>query len=105
MLLRTGLPSWAEVVSQRPEVDNLNERPLPSDTLEPGSWRLLLRILNAVDSGRTHDRASRLRNHLVPMFTAVGLQNSHTGTWESPSVDLTQAAAQMNHLWVYIDRV
>jgi hypothetical protein len=61
------------------------------------------------------------------MFTAMGLQNTHTGTWESAATALAQAAAQMNlvlqvlanpqtvpgvdpqaalnHLWIYIDRV
>ena len=43
-----------------------------------------------------HDRGSRLRNQLAPMFAAMGLQNTRTGTWESPAVDLAQAAAQMN---------
>lgn len=84
-------------------------------------WRVIVRI------SFFHDRGSRLRNHLVPMFTAMGLQNTHTGTWESATVSLVQAAAQMslvlqatanpqavagvdpqtelNHLWVYIDRV
>ena len=84
-------------------------------------WRVIVRI------SFFHDRGSRLRNHLTQMFTAMGLQNTHTGTWESPSVALAQAAAQMNlvlqalanpqaipgvdaqavlnHLWVYIDRV
>lgn len=74
-----------------------------------------------------HDYGSRLRNHLAPMFAATGLQNTHTGTWESAAVGLAQAATQMNlvfqavadpqtvpgvdpqaernHLWVYIDRV
>jgi hypothetical protein len=83
-------------------------------------WRVIVRISFFRDHG------SRLRNHLVPMFTAMGLQNTLTGTWES-AVDLPQAAAQMtailntlanpqsvpgvvpqtalNHLWVYIDRV
>lgn len=84
-------------------------------------WRVIVRI------SFFHDRGSRLRNHLAPMFTAMGLQNTHTGTWESPSVGLPQAAAQMsqvlqavanpqavpgvdpqaalNHFWVYIDQV
>jgi hypothetical protein len=84
-------------------------------------WRVIVRI------SFFHDTGSRLRNHLVPMFQAMGLQNTHTGTWESPAVVLTQAATQMNlvlqavanpqavpgvdpqtelnHLWVYIDRV
>ena len=85
-------------------------------------WRVIIRI------SFFHDLGSRLRNHLAPMFSAMGLQNTHTGTWESRSVDLAQAAAQMNlvlqalanpqaavpgvdpqaalnHLWVYIDRV
>ncbi len=84
-------------------------------------WRGIVRI------SFFHDRGSRLRNHLVPMFTAMGLQNTHTGTWELAGVGLAQATAQMtfvlqaiadpqaipgvdpqtelNHLWVYIDRV
>ncbi len=84
-------------------------------------WRVIVRI------SFFHDQGSRLRNHLAPMFTSMGLQNTHTGTWESPAVDFAQAATQMtlvfqaladpqrvpgvdrqaalNHLWVYIDRV
>jgi hypothetical protein len=84
-------------------------------------WRVIVRI------SFFHDLGSRLRNHLAPMFGAMGLQNTHTGTWESPAVPLAQATAQMtlvfqaianpqaiagvdpqaalNHLWVYIDRV
>jgi hypothetical protein len=84
-------------------------------------WRVIVRISFFRDHG------SRLRNHLVPMFTAMGLQNTLTGTWESAAVDLSQAATQMatilqtlanpqlvpgvvpqtalNHLWDYIDRV
>ncbi len=84
-------------------------------------WRVIVRI------SFFPDRGSRLRNHLDPSFTAMGLQNTHTGTWESPAVSLAQAATQMNlvlqalanpqavtgvyrhaalnHLWVYIDRV
>ena len=84
-------------------------------------WRVIVRI------SFFHDRGSRLRNHLAPLFTAMGLHNTHTGTWESPTVGLAQAATQMNnvlqalaypqavpgvdpqaalnHLWVYIDRV
>jgi hypothetical protein len=83
-------------------------------------WRVIVRI------SFFHDLGSRLRNHLVPMFAAMGLHNTRTGTWESSSVGLAQAAAQMNsvlqvlanrqavpgvdpqaalnHLWVYIDR-
>lgn len=85
-------------------------------------WRVIVRI------SFFHDTGSRLRNHLVPMFTAMGLQNTRTGTWESASVSLPQAATQMglvleavadpqttvpgvdpqaelNHFWIYIDRV
>jgi len=84
-------------------------------------WRVIIRI------SFFHDTGSRLRNHLAPMFTAMGLQNTLTGTWESAAVGLAQATAQMslvfqalanpqavpgvdtqaelNHLWVYIDRV
>lgn len=83
-------------------------------------WRVIIRI------SFFHDTGSRLRNHLAPLFNAMGLQNTLTGTWESPGVGLGQAAAQMNlvlqalanpqalagvdpqatlnHLWVYIDR-
>jgi hypothetical protein len=53
-------------------------------------WRVIVRI------SFFHDTGSRLRNHLAPMFTAMGLQNTHTGTWESAAVALAQAAAQMN---------
>jgi hypothetical protein len=85
-------------------------------------WRVIVRI------SFFHDYGSRLRNYLTPMFAAMGLQNTHTGTWESAAVGLAQAATQMslvlqavanpqavvpgvdpqaalNHLWVYIDRV
>jgi hypothetical protein len=64
--------------------------------------------------------------YVAAFFTAMGLQNTRTGTWESQTVGLAQAATQMNlvlqalanpqavpgvhpqaalnHLWVYIDR-
>lgn len=83
-------------------------------------WRVIIRI------SYFHDRQSRLRNHIAALFTAMGLQNTNTGTWESATVPLAQAAAQLsdvlqavanpqnipsvdaqaalNHLWVYIDR-
>jgi hypothetical protein len=86
------------------------------------AWRVIVRI------SYFHDRQSRLRNnHVVPLFTGLGLQNTMTGTWESPAADEAQAAAllgqvleavadpqqfadvdaqaALNHLWVYIDRV
>ena len=86
------------------------------------AWRVIVRI------SYSHDRQSRLRNtYIVPLFNALGLQNTMTGTWESPAVDEAQAAqclcqvlqtlanpqqfsdvdplALLNHLWVYIDRV
>jgi hypothetical protein len=84
-------------------------------------WRVVIRI------SFYRDRGSRLRNHIAQFFYTMGLQNTHTGTWESPAVSLAQAAGQMNqvlqtlaspqavagvhpqaalnHLWVYIDRV
>jgi len=85
-------------------------------------WRVIVRI------SYFHDTGSGLRNHhVVPFFTALGLQNTATGTFESPSVDPVQAASQLanvlqaianpqqfndvdaqaalKHLWVYIDRV
>ena len=33
---------------------------------------------------------------LDTLFTAMGLQNTRTGTWESQAVSLAQAATQMN---------
>ena len=85
-------------------------------------WRVIVRISYFNDVG------SRLRNnHVVPFFNALGLQNTATGTFESPAVDQVQAANQLahvlhavanpqqfhdvdaqaalNHLWVYIDEV
>jgi hypothetical protein len=85
------------------------------------AWRVIVRI------SYFHDTQSHLRNaHIVPLLTALGLQNTMTGTWESPAVNETQAAAllaqalhvlanpqqfgevdpqaALNHLWVYIDR-
>jgi hypothetical protein len=84
-------------------------------------WRVIVRI------SYFHDLQSRLRNHIAALFTAMGLQNTNTGTWESQAVPPAQAAAQLsqvlqalanpqnvanvdpqtalNHLWVYIDRV
>ena len=85
-------------------------------------WRVIVRI------SYFHDTQSRLRNnHVVPFFTALGLQNTATGTFESPAVNRVQAANQLSqvlqaianpqqfsdvhgqaalkHLWVYIDRV
>lgn len=84
-------------------------------------WRVIVRV------SYFSDIQSRLRNHVASLFAAMGLQNTNTGTWESPAVPLAQATAQMilvlqalanpqgvpgvtaqtalNHLWVYIDRV
>src|SRR6266571_4882085 len=85
-------------------------------------WRVIVRI------SYFHDTGSGLRNnHVVPFFNALGLQNTATGTFESPAVDQVQAATQLSqvlqaianpqqfndvdaqaalkHLWVYIDRV
>ena len=84
-------------------------------------WRVIVRI------SYFHDTGSGLRNnHVVPFFNALGLQNTATGTFESPAVDQVQAANQLsqvlqavanpqqfkdvdtqaalNHLWVYIDQ-
>ena len=85
-------------------------------------WRVIVRV------SYFSDHQSRLRNHIAGLFTAMGLQNTNTGTWESPPVPLIQAANQLsqvlqalanpqalaaginpqaalNHLWVYLDRV
>jgi hypothetical protein len=84
-------------------------------------WRVILRI------SYTGDFGSGLRNTVVPIFQALGLQHTATGTFESPAVDRVQAAthlaqvlravadpqqfpnvhahAVLKHLWVYLDRV
>ena len=85
-------------------------------------WRVIVRV------SYFSDHQSRLRNHVAGLFATMGLQNTNTGTWESPAVPLTLAATQMgqilqtladpralgigigphtalNHFWVYIDRV
>src|SRR6266513_87705 len=84
-------------------------------------WRVILRI------SYTSDIGSGLRNNVVPILQALGLQHTATGTFESPAVDRVQAAnhlsqvlqavanpqqfpevhaqAFLKHLWVYIDRV
>ena len=55
------------------------------------AWRVIVRI------SYFHDRQSRLRNaHIVPLFHALGLQNTMTGTWESAAVNQAQAAAQLS---------
>lgn len=51
--------------------------------------RVILRI------SYTGDFGSGLRNNVVPIFQALGLQHAATGTFESPAVDRLQAA---NHL-------
>ncbi|HEX4000903.1 MAG TPA: hypothetical protein VHX65_20325 [Pirellulales bacterium] len=84
-------------------------------------WRVIVRISYFRDAG------SQLRNnHVAPFFAALGLQNTATGTFESPAVDRIQAANQrsqvlqavanpqqfpevhalaaLKHLWVYIDQ-
>ncbi len=85
-------------------------------------WRVIVRI------SYFRDTNSGLRNnHVVPLLNALGLQNTATGTFESPAVDRVQAATQLSqvlqaiadpqqfndvhsqaalkHLWIYIDRV
>ena len=84
-------------------------------------WRVILRI------SYTSDLGSGLRNNVVPILQALGLNHTATGTFESPAVDQVQAAthlsqvlhvianpqqfpqvhahAVLKHLWVYIDRV
>ncbi len=75
----------------------------------------------------TSDLGSGLRNNIVPILQALGLQHTATGTFESAAVDRVTAAehlsqvlqavadpekfpevhpvAVLKHLWVYIDRV
>ncbi len=71
----------------------------------------------------TSDLGSGLRNTIVPIVQALGLNHTATGTFESPAVDRGQAAnhlsqvlhaladpqqfpqAVLKHLWVYVDRV
>jgi hypothetical protein len=83
-------------------------------------WRVILRI------SYTSDMGSGLRNNIVPMLQALGLQHTATWTFESAGVDRVHAADQLaqilralanpqqfpevnaqavlKHLWVYIDR-
>ena len=83
-------------------------------------WRVILRI------SYTSDLGSGLRNNIVPILQALGLQHTATGTFESAGVDRVRAAnhlaqvlqalaepqqfpevhpqAVLKHLWVYIDR-
>jgi cytochrome c5 len=83
-------------------------------------WRVVIRI------GYFNDVQSRLRNRIVQMFAAMGLQNTATGTFESAAVAKEEAATQLcnvmhaianpqqfpevdrvcelKHLWMYIDR-
>lgn len=86
------------------------------------AWRVIVRVSFFSDTG------SRLRNdHMEPLMAAMGLRNTATGTWESPSIAEHVAAQQMTqllqlfanppgargvdpraalkHLWVYVDRV
>ncbi len=52
-------------------------------------WRVILRI------SYTGDLGSGLRNNVVPLFQALGLQHTATGTFESPAVDQVDAANQL----------
>jgi len=83
-------------------------------------WRVIVRMSLSDDQG------SVLRNSLSSTFAAAGLQNTATGIWESPSVDIKMAADSMaslirtladpssvsgvdptvalNHLWIYVDQ-
>ena len=83
-------------------------------------WRVILRI------SYTSDVGSGLRNNVVQILEALGLQHTATGTFESAAVDRVHAAnhlakilqtianpqqfpevqaqAVLKHLWVYIDR-
>jgi len=83
-------------------------------------WRVIIRI------GYFNDIKSRLRSRVVQIFTTLGLQNTATGTFESPAVPRAQAATQLStvlqaianpqqfpevnaicelkHLWMYLDR-
>jgi len=84
-------------------------------------WRVIIRI------GYFNDVGSRLRNRVIQSFQILGLQNTATGTFESPAVPRARAAqhlasvlqaiadpqqfpevdpiCELKHLWVYIDRV
>ena len=49
-------------------------------------WRVILRI------SYTSDVGSGLRNQIVPLLQALGLQHTATGTFESAGVDRVRAA-------------
>jgi len=52
-------------------------------------WRVIVRL------SCTSDNPSRLRNHVAALLTAMGLQNTATGTWESQAVPLGETANRL----------
>ena len=98
----------------------------PASTIKaiPGNWRVLIRF--SLD----HDKSSRVRNALVPVFQACGIRRTKTGTWQSrlphptpeaaarqlsrvlrvlsdPRAHVSSVAAytRLDHIWFYIERV
>lgn len=82
------------------------------------AWRVIVRFsLNA-------DQGSVVRNIIANILANNGIVNTATGTWESSAMLEPQAAttlgqvmtqlanapalnmgAQLDHLWIYVDRV
>ena len=79
-------------------------------------YRVIVRV------SYTNDTRSVIRNTLLPLMLAAGLQNTATGTWESDATEFAQAADSLagntkisrrnqyadgtflKHVWIYIDR-
>src|SRR5579862_7558133 len=89
-----------------------------------GNWRVIVRF--SLD----YDKNSAVRNYMAPILESCGIKRRRTGTWESrtPHVDPHDAAtqlskvfrtladpkskvgaagphAELDHIWIYIDRV
>jgi hypothetical protein len=83
-------------------------------------WRVIIRM------GLFRDDGSVVRNTFEPILRGCGIQNTQTGTWESPAVDPMCAAQTLSnvlselanlaqnfqgdspvlkHFWVYLDKV
>src|ERR1019366_8211175 len=89
-------------------------RQLPSKAMK---WRVIIRV------GFSDDRGSGVRNWFAKLCGDCDIRQTPTGTWESPAADPVRAAQtlsevlkglanradkysrNMEHLWVYLDRV
>jgi hypothetical protein len=82
------------------------------------AWRVIVRF------SLNYDQSSVVRNHIARILEDSGIENTATGTWESPGLPEMQAAetlanvmtelakapmlnsgAHLDHLWIYVHRV